>query len=369
MVCYLECDPGYAPNLPPKVSCVGGRYVPNKPSKFSCKEAAAVIMSSEGEVETFSADGKCNKMITNVPPHAAPKQTLNVFQNHLVVAGYSIKEGSWKYLSLEDPSSSLLSNPWRIGTTIGSAAPEAHISFTHGRSLVLVGGSQQGALKLDTQRIGGNWNSFSLPWANGTNFTSFTSNACGVKINQNEFLVIGGIYTTQNQVVSTIVKIDMKNELVEELPGLKISRAFHACELVNGETILITGGKSSTDEHTGSVVLDEQYDLVKEKSELNTNSMKIPRYSHQLVLLGEKVFAFGGRMANTSKVTLVEWFDSTTNSWQEHPGKLESHATGHLSVGTLARDSLDCVVGCSCGVRGPSAASRITGNTSMAKVR
>ena len=369
MECFLECAPGYAPNLPPAVSCVGGRYVPNKPSEFSCKEAAAIIISSEGEVETFSADQKCNKMITNVPPHSIPKQTLNVFHNHLVVAGYSIKEGSWKYLSLEDASSSLLSSPWRVATTIGSPAPEAHISFTHGRSLVLVGGSQQGALKMDIQRIGGNWNSFSLPWANGTNFTSFTSNACGVKINKNEFLVIGGIDTTQNKVVSTIVKIDMKNELVKELPGLKVSRAFHACELVNGETILITGGKSSPDEHTGGIVLDEQYDLATEKSELNATSMKIPRYNHKLVLLGEKVFALGGRMANTSKVAMIEWFDSATNSWREQPGELGSHATGDLAIGSLARDSLDCMVGCSCGVRGPPGATRVTGNTSMAQVQ
>ena len=88
----------------------------------------------------------------------------------------------------------------------------------------------------------------------------------------------------------------------------------------------------------------------------------------ECALLGENVFALGGRMANTSKATLVEWFDSATSTWREHPGRLESHATGDLSIGSLARDSLDCVVGCSCGIEGPSAANRITGNTAMAQV-
>ena len=96
------------------------------------------------------------------------------------------------------------------------------------------------------------------------------------------------------------------------------------CHGENGETILITGGKSSPDEHTGGIVLDEQYDLATEKSELNATSMKIPRYNHKLVLLGEKVFALGGRRANTSKVAMIEWFDSATNCWREQPGELGS---------------------------------------------
>ena len=350
MECHLECDPGFAPNKAAVVSCVGGRYIPNKPSEFSCNPAAAIIVTSEGEVETFSGEPMCNKVITNIPPHVSTSQSVNVFNNHLVIAGYSVGEGTWNYLSLEDPRSSLLSNPWTVSTSVGQLTPQSHTSFTYGRSLILIGGSQESALKLDTETLGGNWNSFSLPWSNGTNFTRFTSSGCGVRVSKNNFLIIGGINIKTNKVTPNIVNIDIKNKVVHELPGLRVSRAFHACEVVNRTTILVTGGRTSVDDGLGSIAPDEKYNLETEISSYSNKSMVIPRYNHRLVLLGDTVFAIGGRMVNKSEAKQVERYNTETSSWELLTDGLMSQSTGDLAVATIARSSLDCDVGCSCGV-------------------
>ena len=354
MECHLECDPGFAPNIGAAVSCVGGQYVPNKPSEFSCNPAAAILVTSEGEVETFSGEQKCNSIITNTPPHASTRQSVNVFGNHLVIAGYSVGEGTWNYISLEDPRSSLLSNQWTVSTTVGKLAPQSHTSFSYGRSLFLVGGSQEAAMRLDTETIGGNWDTFALPWANGTNFTSFTSSGCGVKVSKHEFFIIGGVNLKSKQVTSNIVKIDMKNKVVQELPGLRISRAFHACEVlfndVGQRTILVTGGRTSANDGVGSIPPDEQYNVDTEISSSNNKPMVVPRYNHRLVLLKDTVFALGGRMDNKSEIKQVERYNIETSSWELLPNSLLSHSTGDLAVTTIAQSSLDCNVGCSCGV-------------------
>ena len=350
MECHLECEPGFAPSIAAMVSCVEGRYIPNKPSEFSCNPAAAIIVTSEGEVETFSGEPICNKIITNIPPHVSTSQTVNVFKNHLVIVGYSVGEGTWNYLSLEDPISSLLSNPWTVSTTVGELTPQSHTSFSHGRSLILIGGSQESALKMDVDTLGGNWNSFSLQWSNGTNFTRFTSSGCGVRVTKNNYLIIGGINIKTKEVTSNIVNIDIKNMVVHELPGLRVGRALHACEVVDRTTILVTGGRTAVDDGPGSIAPDEKYNLTTEISSYSDKSMVIPRYNHRLVLLGDTVFAIGGRMANKSEVNQVERYSSDTSSWEVLSDGLLSHSTGDLAVATIARSSLDCDVGCSCGV-------------------
>ena len=354
MECHLECDPGFVPNIAAAVSCVGGKYVPNKPSTFSCNPAAAIIITSGGEVETFSGEQKCNSVITNIPPHFSTRQSVNVFGNHLVIAGYSVWDGTWNYISLEDPRSSLLSNQWTVSTSVQKHAPQSHVSFTYGRSLILVGGSQEAAMRLDTETIGGNWDTFSLPWANGTNFTSFTSSGCGIKVSKHEFLMIGGINIKSNKVTSTIVKIDMKNKVVKELPGLRVSRAFHSCEVIfhdiDQRTILVTGGRTSASDDIGSIAPDEQYNVDREISSYSNKSMVVPRFNHRLVLLGDTIFALGGRMANQSETQLVERYDTKTASWEVLNDGLLSHSTGDLAVATIAKSSLDCSIGCSCGI-------------------
>ena len=364
MQCHLECAPGFSPSLDPTVQCVGGRYVPHLPSQFTCTPSAAIIISSEGEVEVFSGESKCNKMIPNVPSYAATKHTVNVFNNKLLIAGYSLEKGTWSYISLEDPFSSMLSNSWNVNTTVGKVAPTSHTSYTYGHSLVLVGGTSGQVLKLD---IGGNWNSFLVPWKNGTSFSSFNSHACGVRVSTTSFLVMGGVDPMSNSVQASVLMIDMEKEVVEELAGLSIGRAFHACELMDSTRVLVTGGRLTPEEHAGSIAPDEHYSLTTQVSQVLNSSMIIPRYNHRLVLLEDKVFAIGGRMANKTQVPMVEKYDPGTSSWVSLGSELLSHSVGELALTTLAQSALDCDVGCSCGQPIPRQ-GRILGESALTKV-
>ena len=48
----------------PIITCVKGRYQPQAPNTYVCAPAVALIFSSEGEVEVFSKNRKCNQKIT-----------------------------------------------------------------------------------------------------------------------------------------------------------------------------------------------------------------------------------------------------------------------------------------------------------------
>ena len=348
--CHLECAPGHVPSLDPTVTCVGGRYEPVKPSQFVCEPAAALLLTDEGEVEVFAGEGKeaCNRLYTNYPPYSLSGHSVSLFKNHLVVVGYSNMDESWGYMVLEDPRGSLLTNKWKTITALGNNYPSFHNSFVYGRSLVALGGNQKAQQKLDIEKImTGNWNSFNIPWKNGTNLTSSMSSSCGVKVSESTYMVFGGIGT---DVMSTVLKIDMKQESVEEMPPLKYARAFHACEVVGGRHILVTGGRATPNSMASPVVPDEIYDVDTGASEAAPAQMVTPRFNHKLVLLGTTVYALGGRQAGGEEVATIEVWQPDSKSWRQLHHQLLSHSAGNLAVASLPLSALDCAGVCQCGL-------------------
>ena len=64
--------------MAPVVTCVDGRYEPMKPSLFSCQPAVALILTTKGEMELFSAEEKYSRKLDNLPLQAADNQASKV---------------------------------------------------------------------------------------------------------------------------------------------------------------------------------------------------------------------------------------------------------------------------------------------------
>ena len=71
------------------------------------------------------------------------------------------------------------------------------------------------------------------------------------------FLVIGGFERVKESKVemNTVLRVNITEEIVEELPPLKEKRAYHACEVFK-QDVLIAGGTLG-----GNIVADEIYNL------------------------------------------------------------------------------------------------------------
>ena len=177
-----------------------------------------------------------------------------------------------------------------------------------------------------------------------------------MKLETGVFLLIGGRESMTGEEMNTVLRLNITEETVEELPPIKRNRAFHACEISEGK-ILISGGVQGK-----TAVEDEVYSLVNMSSVLNMAS-SLGRYQHQLLRIEETIFAFGGLLANGSETSVVEWFDWADMRWKHHEQSLLSENTTNLSVTAFPLSAVDCLAGCSCGLAGNLGNARIVGGT------
>ena len=355
--CRLTCDPGYASYLPPIITCVNGNYEPKRPEQFVCNESIALIVSKTGNLEVFGQDQKCNQVVANVPKFSLRGHSVNLLDNYLVISSSIHSSGAWWYHSLRAARGGLLANPWEHTNTTGDNAPIGHISFVHGNNLVLLGGERNTKVMIETGReVFGKWKtkSLSLTWLGTWNhFDPSIKDACVVKVAMDSFFVLGGRNTSNNQIQSTVIKINMADETVEEVGSLLYPRTQHACAIISSPStinemlILVTGGYSDS-----STARDEVFDPMTSRSREMGSSLNIPRLNHQMVNIGGKVFALGGQRQpdDNSRLDKIEVFDENSEIWDFHTTSLLTETTDGLAVTELPRSAVFCSQSCQCGV-------------------
>ena len=200
----------------------------------------------------------------------------------------------------------------------------------------------------------GEWNALRLTLKkDGSDFEQFTIGACVVKVTSDIFYVLGGRVSSDGPITSKVYSINMKEQSVQEVGSLSYTRAQHACALIPSDAlsrqlILVTGGVSEN-----SSVRDEIFDVALRKSKVLDNSQIVPRINHQMVALGQKVFALGGQRQSSddSKLDEIEVFDAILESWSLHDSTLLSEATNGIAVTEFPISSVSCNQDCACGVR------------------
>ena len=282
--------------------------------------------------------------------------------NQLLIIGDQTIGARWRYLSINAPRNGLLAPTYSEKVSSIKGSPQKHTSYTLGNKLFVIGGDQKAKAVLNTDI----WNKLNLRWQNQSTFSLFTSSACRAKMTKDSHLLIGGILSETHQILSTVLKINLTDETVEEWLPMKNPRYYHSCEFLAGsDVVLISGGieKSLIHNATISILPDELYNIGAKQSALLDAASSINRYQHRLIRLQDTIFAVGGKNSLGSPMSLIERFNPTTNSWEDHKEHTISKHTGEVAVTAFPLAAIDCAVGCKCGVSGVNTKSRIINGT------
>ena len=297
-------------------------------------------------------------MVANAPELNLRGHSLNLLDNYLVIGASIYGSGEWWHHSLRAARGGLLANPWEHTNTTGNDAPIGHISFVYKNNLVMLGGEKNTQVMIETgKEREGQWKTKSLrlvTWPNRDHFDFSFKDACVVKMAMDTFFVAGGRNTSNNEIRSTVLHINMTAQTVQEAGSLLYPRTQHACAIIPNPSnnkkkrILITGGYSHS-----NLATDEIFDPENGRSTRLGNTMEIPRLNHQMVNIGQKVFALGGQRQpdDNSRLDVIEVFDVISNTWSVHSSSLLSASTDGIAVTELPRSAVFCGQGCQCGVR------------------
>ena len=314
-----------------------------------------MIISSGGEVEVFSKNEKCNQKVLEFPSFGGQGHSVDLLDEQLILLGDSKFGEKGEYKSIHQPRKGLLAMTFSKEVSPLGKSPLWHTSHVYGNQLLAIGGESQSKSRFSNTV----WKGLNLRWQNGTQFSRFASGACEVKVAKDVFLLIGGLEKLEESTVemNTVLRLNITEEVVKELPPIKQRRAYHACE-VNGENILIAGGTQG-----GITTADEVYNLTSQESTLLNVISSLGRHQHALQRIEDTIFALGGLRGNSSDTAAVEKFDWDDLAWKQHNHSLFSKHREQLSVTSFPLSAIDCHDGCRCGVAGTLGNTRIVGGS------
>ena len=318
-----------------------GSYQPQAPNTFVCAPAVALLLSTSGEVEVFSKNEKCNQKILEFPSFGGQGRSLDLLDEQLLLLGAEKAGRRFEYKSIHQPRKGLLG--MRFSQEVSSVGnnPYWHTSHSYGNQLLAIGGE----FRSKAGHANGVWNGLNLRWQNGSSFYRFAIGACKVKLARDVFFLIGGfeLVADGKVVMNSMLRLNITEEKVEELPSIKKGRAFHSCEIFE-DNILISGGTEDD-----AIVPDEVYDMSTNVSTVLDMNSSLQRHKHQLFRIVDTIFAFGGVLSNGSTTSVVEQFDWTSKKWKQHDHRLLSKNSSNLVVTSFPLSEVDCHAGCTCG--------------------
>ena len=367
--CRLHCHPGFVSARTPIVTCVDGTFEPDRPSTYICQPAAALLAFSDGSLEIVSKQKSCNQVIVKYSNFSTSGQTIDLLDDQLILVGDKRLGGKFKYLNILSPRENMLAVKYSRENSSIKGSPYGHTSYVQGNKLTLLGGDQSSQATLNTDV----WTKLNLRWINQTTFSAFTSAACRVKLTKDKFLLMGGFKNDQKYAVNTVLKIDLEEETVEEMPPMKLGRVHHSCqilELEEKDAILISGGTGTRLSHAVSTLAiqnDEIYNLTETiEHKVLSEAASLGRYQHKLLRLGDLVFAAGGKDGTTVLPSLIRVFNAGLQLWEDSSEHLMSNNTGELAVTPFPVTAVDCVEGCQCGRAASGlASSRVVGGNDI----
>ena len=290
------------------------------------------------------------------PAFGGQGRTIDLLEDQLVLLDENKLDGRFQYQSIHQPRKGLLGMKFTIENSPLENSPYFHTNRFHGNKLLAIAG---GELETKGQHSNTVWNGVNLHRKNGSQISQFATGACKVRLSRDIFLLIGGFKRVNRSKVemNSVIRLKVHENTVEELPSIKQSRAFHACE-VSGRRILVSGGSQ------GQVtVSDEVYSLDTNESIVLDRTSSLGRYGHSLLRLEEVIFAFGGLLSNGSETSEVEWFDWSDLSWKKHEESLHSKNTSNIAVTSFPVSAVDCHAGCKCGLTESTGSVDIAGGT------
>lgn len=150
----------------------------------------------------------------------------------------------------------------------------------------------------------------STQWTAGPTLPYSASDHCAVAITEHKFLIIGGDYGRDRNVV----EYDITTASWTDWPPLQIGRRHHACARL-GDNIIIAGGLSEDVSSTTILSLANG-------EQRHGQHMTSARYDFGMAQLGGRLLAFGGWDGNGYTDSVEEW-DGELEQWMVREERLK----------------------------------------------
>lgn len=141
------------------------------------------------------------------------------------------------------------------------------------------------------------------------------SDGCGVKISDEELLLIGGFAKGIPPHSDRVLNYNIKTKAFTNWPSLNFKRRSHSCTLLN-DKVIVAGGA----EILGGQVVTTEIIPIATKIPIKGGALKKVRHNFGMVTLGSpinKVVAFGGKTSRSYWDTVggLEIWDDETQTW------------------------------------------------------
>ena len=288
--------------------------------------------------------------ITTFPKFGGDGRTASLLDEELILLGNDAFGTKGKYITIQKPRNGLLGIKYSVDNFPLRQIPHGHTALLSKNTLAVVGGQFKSKGKLSKFT----WTELSLFWKNGTKFSPNVIHSCNIKLGSDVHMIFGGALKGKDQQdeaqgMSTVLKLNTREEIVVELKPMNLSRVFHSCQLLTHDIVLVSGGLA----HEGESGLqqDELYNITSQETvKLLDHESSLKRYQHATSRLGNQVYAFGGLDSDNIATNKIAVFDNKTNSWTDLNQELHSSNTTELVVTPFPVSSLDCGPECHCGV-------------------
>ena len=144
---------------------------------------------------------------------------------------------------------------------------------------------------------------------------------CAAKVKEGGALMMGGLGKNKSgTVVEKSVQFLSRGRGIgglskhSNVSDMSIPRSGHGCTAIPGGevSVLVTGG---TQGFGAAAMADAEIFSWNSNSWKNVTSMKLGRFGHAVVALGERVFAIGGDDRNQKNMDTIEEYDVRRNTW------------------------------------------------------
>lgn len=321
--CILECHPGFTHSKISFTSCTGGKWT-TPPAQMTCTEAVALITGgydNQKSVEIYPSDdpNESNIRLPNLPDWREDHTVDRVDGVTLLCGGslafnYTVR--TCLQLNLDDrkfyPHSTLTKDR------------KFHSSIVSGQQLILIGGGDtisSSSSSISTEFL---FPRISKKWMPGYPLIEITEFSCTIKISQNSYIAIGGKY--KHEYSDHVIQYNIEDGSSTRLTNLQNGKNDHGCVLVKNETfrgILVAGGHSKVaDLPLASTEMLNLDTLSWEEM----GRLHVGRYGLEMVVLGDRILAMGGRDKSHGPISSVEQFDMNTGKWTKTKDLQEKRA-------------------------------------------
>jgi hypothetical protein len=169
-------------------------------------------------------------------------------------------------------------------------------------------------------------------WREGVPLNTPREGAASVSIG-NYIYMFGG-RTLYNRVLNTVERFDVNTGIWDTTIASFNTPRTNAAAIVFNDNIFLAGGRDAS----GDVIDSVQVYYPAQNSWQSAHAMRKRREGHALAFFNNRIYAIGGQ-DESNYVDDIEWYDDSTDQWEEAPFKMPANSERSAFYSAVVRDT------------------------------